>query len=149
GMQAKLLRALQEKEIQRLGSGIVIKIDVRILAATSRVLEKEVAEGRFRLDLYYRLLVFPITVSPLRHRLDDIPLLIEHFVRYYSGKTGRKVTKVKAETILTLRNYNWPGNVRELQHLVERSILLTNDSEDEVSLSLLPISEAPATSTGK
>lgn len=123
-MQAKLLRALQEKEIQRIGSNTVIKTDVRILAATSRILEKEVAEGRFRLDLYYRLLVFPITVPPLRERKEDIPLLADHFIKYYSDKTGKKIETVISDVRQKLLQYHWPGNVRELQHVMERSILL-------------------------
>jgi DNA-binding NtrC family response regulator len=134
-MQAKLLRVLQEKEIQRIGSSSVIKSDVRILAATSRVLEKEVAEGRFRLDLYYRLLVFPITIPPLRQRIEDIPLLVDHFMRYYSGKTGKTPIPVSADDMQKLLHYDWPGNIRELQHLVERSVLLDND---EIPLNILP-----------
>jgi DNA-binding NtrC family response regulator len=126
-MQAKLLRVLQEKEIQRIGSSSVIKSDVRILAATSRVLEKEVAEGRFRLDLYYRLLVFPINLPPLRERIEDIPLLVDHFIRYYSIETGKKVNKVSDDNMQRLLHYRWPGNVRELQLLVERSVLLNDD----------------------
>jgi DNA-binding NtrC family response regulator len=126
-MQAKLLRVLQEKEIQRIGSSSVIKSDVRILAATSRVLEKEVAEGKFRLDLYYRLLVFPITVPPLRERIEDIPLLVDHFMRYYSEKTGKLAISVSADDMQKLLHYGWPGNIRELQHLVERTVLLNND----------------------
>ncbi|HET6994471.1 MAG TPA: sigma-54 dependent transcriptional regulator [Chitinophagaceae bacterium] len=126
-MQAKLLRVLQEKEIQRIGSSSVMKSDVRILAATSRVLEKEVAEGRFRLDLYYRLLVFPITMPPLRERIEDIPLLVDHFMRYYSAKTGKTVVPVSADEMQKLLHYDWPGNVRELQHLVERNVLLSNE----------------------
>jgi len=126
-MQAKLLRVLQEKEIQRIGSNTIIKTDVRILAATSRILEKEVAEGRFRLDLYYRLLVFPITLPPLRERKDDIPLLIDHFIKYYSERTGKKIKALHPDTIQRLVQYNWPGNVRELQNVIERSILLSQD----------------------
>jgi len=98
-MQAKLLRVLQEKEIQRIGSSSITKTDVRILASTSRVLEKEVAEGRFRLDLYYRLLVFPIPLPPLRERIDDIPLLVDHFIKYYGDKTGRKVNSLSSENM--------------------------------------------------
>jgi DNA-binding NtrC family response regulator len=126
-MQAKLLRALQEKEIQRIGSNTVIKTDVRILAATSRILEKEVAEGRFRLDLYYRLLVFPINVPPLRERKEDIPLLVDYFIQYYSGKTGKKIKTVNSDVMQKLLQYHWPGNVRELQYVMERSILLSRD----------------------
>lgn len=124
-MQAKLLRALQEKEIQRIGSNTLIKTDVRILAATSRILEKEVAEGKFRLDLYYRLLVFPIHVPALRERKEDIPLLAEHFIRYYSAKTGKQIKAVDPALMQKLLQYDWPGNVRELQHVMERSVLLS------------------------
>jgi len=127
GTQAKLLRVLQEKEIQRIGSNTVIKTDVRILAATSRILEKEVAEGRFRLDLYYRLLVFPITLPPLRERRDDIALLVDYFIQYYSERTGKTIKALHPDDIRRLLQYNWPGNVRELQHVIERSILLSQD----------------------
>ncbi|HTE09490.1 MAG TPA: sigma 54-interacting transcriptional regulator, partial [Chitinophagaceae bacterium] len=126
-MQPKLLRVLQEKEVQRIGSNAVIKTDVRILAATSRILEKEVAEGRFRLDLYYRLLVFPISVPPLRERKEDIPLLTDHFIQFYSKRTGKNVNSFHPDTIQKMLRYNWPGNVRELQHVIERSILLAKD----------------------
>ncbi|MES1250387.1 MAG: sigma-54 dependent transcriptional regulator, partial [Chitinophaga rupis] len=125
-MQVKLLRVLQEKEIQRIGSSTTIKTDVRVIAATSRNLEKEVAEGRFRLDLYYRLQVFPITLPPLRQRKEDIPLLLDHFIRVYAGKTGKPVQGAKDSVINSLVEYSWPGNVRELQHLVERSVLLAS-----------------------
>lgn len=134
-MQVKLLRVLQEKEIQRIGSNVTVKTDVRVIAATSKALEKEVAEGRFRLDLYYRLLVFPITLPPLRERKEDIPLLAEYFVRYYSDKTGKHVNSLHPRVIKKLMQYNWPGNVRELQHVIERSILLTkNDFVSEIAL---------------
>ncbi len=126
-MQAKLLRVLQEKEIQRIGNSSITKTDVRILASTSRVLEKEVAEGRFRLDLYYRLLVFPITLPPLRERIDDIPLLVNHFIKYYCDKTGRKINSLSIGNMQKLEQYYWPGNVRELQHLVERNVLLNKN----------------------
>ena len=126
-MQAKLLRVLQEKEIQRIGSNAVIKTNVRILAATSRILEKEVAEGRFRLDLYYRLLVFPISLPALRERKEDIPLLADYFIEYYSGKTGKKINAVNEDVMQKLLEYSWPGNVRELQHVIERSILLSKN----------------------
>jgi DNA-binding NtrC family response regulator len=126
-LQAKLLRVLQEKEIQRIGSDSITKTDVRILASTSRVLEKEVAEGRFRLDLHYRLLVFPITLPPLRERMDDIPLLVNHFLKYYGNKTGMKMNNLSDENMQILQQYHWPGNVRELQHFVERNVLLNND----------------------
>jgi transcriptional regulator with GAF, ATPase, and Fis domain len=144
-MQAKLLRVLQEKEIQRIGSSTSIRTDVRIIAATSRNLEKEVGEGKFRLDLYYRLLVFPISLPPLRDRKEDIPLLIDHFIKFYSSRTGKKVSTVSAGVIQKLLGYSWPGNVRELQHLVERSVLLTiGDTIDEMELPENPISKKPS-----
>ena len=145
-MQAKLLRVLQEHEIQRIGSSTSIKTDVRIIAATSRNLEKEVGEGRFRLDLYYRLLVFPISLPSLRERKEDIPLLIHHFLQYYSARTGKKIHTVSGPVLDKLLSYSWPGNVRELQHLIERSILLTaGDIIHEIELPEDPGATAPAT----
>jgi DNA-binding NtrC family response regulator len=142
-LQAKLLRVLQEKEIHRLGSSTTFKTDVRVLAATSRILEKEVAEGRFRLDLYYRLLVFPISVPPLRERVDDIPLLVNHFIEFYSRKSGKNIKAVTSENMQLLLRYNWPGNIRELEHLVERRIILTsNASTEEIELPV-PVTPQP------
>jgi transcriptional regulator with GAF, ATPase, and Fis domain len=123
-MQVKLLRVLQEQEIERIGGKAPIKINVRVVAATNRNLEKEVAEGRFRLDLYYRLNVFPITLPPLRARKEDIPLLTEHFINHYNKKTGKKITGTSDKVRQLLFNYTWPGNIRELQHLIERSVLM-------------------------
>lgn len=124
-MQAKLLRALQEKEIERVGGKATIKVDVRILAATNRNLQKEVAEGRFRSDLYYRLNVFPITIPPLRERQEDIPLLTSSFVERFSRNAGKHISNISSRAMKELQAYTWPGNVRELEHLIERSILLT------------------------
>jgi DNA-binding NtrC family response regulator len=135
-MQAKLLRVIQEKEIQRLGSNTTVKVDVRIIAATSKDLEKEVADGKFRLDLYYRLLVFPVSLPALRDRKDDIPLLVHHFIQQYALKTGKTVMHVEEGAMNKLYHYNWPGNVRELQHLIERAVLLTNN--DTISDIALP-----------
>jgi DNA-binding NtrC family response regulator len=126
-VQAKLLRVLQEKEIHRIGGSAVIKTDVRILASTSRILEKEVGEGRFRLDLYYRLLVFPIHLPALRERKEDIPLLVEYYIDYYTRKTGNRIDALSPEQLQRLIQYTWPGNVRQLQHLVERMSLLNNN----------------------
>jgi DNA-binding NtrC family response regulator len=125
-MQVKLLRVLQEKEIQRIGSSNTIKIDVRIIAATSKNLEKEVAEGRFRLDLYYRLHVFPIALPALRDRKEDIPELVSHFICLLSIKAGKVVTNIAHSELQKMMNYHWPGNVRELEHLLERSVLMTD-----------------------
>jgi transcriptional regulator with GAF, ATPase, and Fis domain len=123
-LQVKLLRVLQEKEIERIGSRAPKKINVRIIAATNRNLEKEVAEGRFRLDLYYRLNVFPILMPALRERKEDIPLLISHFITYYNRKTGKKISNVSDKTLKALMGWHWPGNIRELEHFMERSVLL-------------------------
>lgn len=123
-LQVKLLRVLQEKEIERIGSNSPTRVNVRIIAATNRNLEKEVAEGRFRLDLYYRLNVFPILLPALRERKEDIPLLAAHFISYYNRKTGKKVTGLSDKAAKNMTAYNWPGNIRELEHVIERSILL-------------------------
>lgn len=123
-MQAKLLRAIQEKEIERVGGNLPIKVNVRIIAATNCKLEKEVADGRFRLDLYYRLNVFPIQLPPLRERKEDIGLLARHFIAVYSAKTGKNVTEIAEDALKSLLSYQWPGNIRELENLIERSILL-------------------------
>ncbi|SHM85653.1 sigma 54-interacting transcriptional regulator [Chitinophaga sp. CF418] len=125
-LQVKLLRALQEKEIERIGGKGPIKVDVRIIVATNRNLKKEVAEGRFREDLFYRLNVFPITLPPLRERKEDIPALANHFIGKYSRNAGRKEMSISSKAMKELMSYNWPGNVRELEHLLERSVLLTS-----------------------
>jgi len=125
-MQVKLLRALQEKEIERIGGKSTIKVNVRIIAATNRNLAQEVAEGRFRMDLYYRLNVFPIMLPPLRERTHDIPALITYFIDKLSKKLGKNVTKISERAMTTLTQYSWPGNVRELEHLLERCILIAN-----------------------
>lgn len=124
-LQVKLLRVLQEKEIERIGGRSPIKIDVRIIAATNRNLEEEVAVGRFRLDLYYRLHIFPIMVPSLRERKEDIASLVSHFVSAYSEKVGRKSLSMSNDVMQQLLTYDWPGNIRELEHLIQRSILLS------------------------
>ncbi|MXV50596.1 response regulator [Pedobacter sp. HMF7647] len=124
-LQAKLLRVLQEKEIERLGGRGTIKINVRIITATNRSLEKEVTEGRFRMDLYYRLNVFPIIIPPLRDRKEDIPQLVNYYVDRFSGKFGKKINGLSAKAMNALVTYHWPGNVRELENLIERTVLLT------------------------
>ncbi|HEY4338291.1 MAG TPA: sigma 54-interacting transcriptional regulator [Puia sp.] len=123
-LQVKLLRAIQEREIERVGGRTTIKVDVRIIAATNRILEKEVAEGRFRRDLYYRLNVFPITIPPLRRRRTDIPALSDHFIKRYAGAIGRVIDGICPQAKEALLGYSWPGNIRELEHIIERSILL-------------------------
>jgi len=123
-LQVKLLRVLQEKYIERIGAADVTKVDVRIIAATNRNLEKEVAERRFRLDLYYRLNVFPIELPSLRERKDDIPSLANHFIKYYNHKAGKKISGLSDRALKTLEAYSWPGNIRELENLIERGVLL-------------------------
>ncbi|RFM30596.1 sigma-54-dependent transcriptional regulator [Deminuibacter soli] len=125
--QSRLLRVLQEKEIERIGGDQPFKIDVRIIAATNRNLEKEVAEKRFRLDLYYRLNVFRLQLPPLRDRIEDITLLADYFLSLYAKKMGRPVNTISAAGLAQLKQYAWPGNIRELEHLIERSLLLAGD----------------------
>jgi len=124
-LQAKLLRVLQEKEIERIAGNAPVKIDVRVIAATNRNLEKEVATGRFRLDLYYRLNVFPITLPPLRGRKDDIPLLIAHFISNFNVSLGKNIIGISSRGIQDAMQYDWPGNIRELENLVERAVLVS------------------------
>ena len=122
-LQVKLLRVIQEGEFERLGSSRTIRADVRIIAATNRNLGEEVQQGRFREDLWYRLHVFPITMPPLRQRMEDIPLLVEHFVNRFSKKMGKNITLIAPATMNALRNYSWPGNVRELANVIERAVI--------------------------
>lgn len=136
-MQVKLLRVLQEREIQRVGSSVSLKIDVRIIAATSKNLEKEVAEGRFRLDLYYRLNVFPIKIPPLRERKEDILELASHFIKKYCLKSGKKMMDISPAVLESMMQHDWPGNVRELEHLIERSVLIN----DGISINSIKIVE--------
>jgi formate hydrogenlyase transcriptional activator len=125
-LQPKLLRALQEKEFERLGSTRTIKTDVRIVAATNRDLEKLVASGQFRSDLFYRLHVFPITVPPLRERRDDIALLVQYFLSKFSQRMKKNIESVTPEGMQALCRYSWPGNIRELEHVIERAVILSN-----------------------
>lgn len=135
-LQVKLLRVLQEREIERIGGKAPMKIDVRIIAATNKNLEEEVAAGRFRMDLYYRLHVFPIMVPPLKKRKDDIPELAEHFIKVYSEKMGRKAPVLSENALQQIINYSWPGNIRELEHVMQRAILLTDGNTiKEIELS--------------
>jgi two-component system response regulator HydG len=129
--QVKLLRFLQEKEIQRLGGNKTIKINVRIVAATNRCLEKEVAEGRFRLDLYYRLNVFPIQLPTLKERKKDIEALANYFLKKYASNSRKNINSISPSALEQLMQYNWPGNIRELEHLIERNVLLAKTNEIE------------------
>ena len=124
-LQVRLLRALQEREIERIGGKEQIKVDVRVIAATNRNLETEMVEGRFRPDLFYRLNIFPITLPPLRSRVEDIPALAACFVERYATQNGRAIYGIAHSLLEDMKQYSWPGNVRELENLIERSVLLT------------------------
>jgi transcriptional regulator with GAF, ATPase, and Fis domain len=124
-IQSKLLRVLQEKEFERLGGKSTIYSDVRIVAATNRNLEKEVEQGKFRADLFFRLNVFPITVPPLIERTEDIPLLVKYFIEKHSKRIGREVRSIRKNDLDRLMQYNWPGNIRELEHMTERAIIIS------------------------
>jgi DNA-binding NtrC family response regulator len=140
--QVKLLRVLQEKEIERIGGEGPVKVDVRIIAATNKQLEREVAEGRFRLDLYYRLNIFPIELPPLRARKEDIKPLASHFLAKYAEKNGADVQGISAGALQQLLNYEWPGNIRELEHLIERHVLLATGNEiEEITLPAMTLQD--------
>jgi transcriptional regulator with PAS, ATPase and Fis domain len=131
-MQAKILRALQEKEIMRVGGTRPIKVDVRVIAATNRDLETMVKDGRFREDLYYRLNIIPIVIPPLRNRRDDIPPLVDFFVAKHSASSNRQIQGLTASARNLVMSYSWPGNVRQLESAIERAILLCEGSEIQV-----------------
>lgn len=137
-MQVKLLRALQEQEFQRVGGQDNVKVDVRIIAATNRDLEQEVADGNFREDLYYRLNVVMLTVPPLRDRLGDVKLLVNHFAEKFANKNGRSLNGITSLCMEILEVYPWPGNVRELENAIERGIILMRG--DELTEKTLPLS---------
>jgi len=124
--QVSLLRVLQEREFERVGSNRPVPVDVRVLAASNRDLKSAVAQGKFREDLYYRLNVFPIEVPALRDRADDVPLLVEYLVQRFAQKAGKKIRRIDGRTLELLRAYDWPGNVRELQNIIERSVILSD-----------------------
>jgi PAS domain S-box-containing protein len=145
--QVALLRVLQERELERVGGGKPIHVDVRVIAATNRDLEAEIANGAFRQDLFYRLNVFPIEVPPLRERKDDLLLLVEYFVQRYGVKAGKDIRSIEKKTMDLLQSYDWPGNIRELQNVIERSVILTSGSVfsiDEMWLSKKSASPALA-----
>jgi formate hydrogenlyase transcriptional activator len=127
-LQPKLLRALQEQEFERLGSGQTIRVNVRVVAATNQDLSKLVANKQFRLDLYYRLNVIPINLPPLRERVQDIPLLVEYFVRKLSARLDRSIDLIPDEVMEVLKAHDWPGNIRELQNFIERAVVFSPES---------------------
>jgi len=145
-LQVKLLRAIQEEEIRRVGDTKTTKVDVRILAATSKDLAAEVAGGRFREELYYRLNVVNLQLPPLRERTEDVPLLLEHFLRRYAERMGKAVRGFSKDALAYLLSYSWPGNVRELENRVERAVLLAGGPE--ITLEDLVVGPAPAAAPG-
>src|SRR5882762_7236904 len=144
--QIALLRVLQEREFERVGGTHTIRADVRVIAATNRNLQAALAAGAFRLDLFYRLSVFPIEVPPLRERKEDIPMLLEHFVKRYASRVGKNIKSVDKRALELFKAYHWPGNVRELQNVIERSVILCDSevfSVDESWLSREPLQPNP------
>ncbi len=135
-MQVKLLRALQEQEFERVGGEVPIKVDVRVLSATNKDLDREVAEGRFRQDLYYRLHVVPLRIAPLRERREDIPMLVQHFIGKLGPRTNAKIRSVGDAALGRLMAYGWPGNVRELENAIEQSLVFAEG--DQIGTGALP-----------
>ena len=146
-LQAKLLRVLQEQEFERLGSTHTHRVNVRVVAATNQDLGQLVADRLFRMDLYYRLNVFPIAVPPLRHRLGDIPMLVASFVHRYAKSMSKDIEKIPSHAMEALARHSWPGNIRELQNVIERAVILTKG--DVLELPALPagaaVSKEPVT----
>ncbi len=143
-LQPKLLRVLQEREFERLGSSRTLRTDARLIAATNRNLTTMVEERSFRADLFYRLNVFPVQVPPLRERPEDIPLLVRHFVQQFARRMGKVVDTISSETMSVLIRYHWPGNIRELQNLVERAVILSAGPVLKVPLNDLQAQPAPS-----
>jgi formate hydrogenlyase transcriptional activator len=144
-LQPKLLRVLQEREFERLGSTRTVKVDIRLVTATNRDLSQMIANREFREDLFYRLNVFPIPLPPLRERREDIPLLVRYFTQKYARRMSRRIETIPADAMEALANWNWPGNVRELENLIERAVILTRGSALHVPLSELRNGGEPAT----
>ncbi|TMA35415.1 MAG: Fis family transcriptional regulator, partial [Deltaproteobacteria bacterium] len=143
-MQVKLLRVLQEREIEPVGSSRTRRVDVRVIAATNRNLEQEVAAGRFRADLYFRLNVVPIVMPPLREREGDIALLAEFFADRFAREFGKRIERIAPESLERLFAYSWPGNVRELSNVIERAVVLARGPELEIAPELLSQALGPA-----
>jgi formate hydrogenlyase transcriptional activator len=144
GTQAKLLRVLQEGEFERLGGSTTIKVSVRVIAATNRELSEEVAAGRFRQDLFYRLNVYPITIPPLRERREDIPLLVSHYAHEIGGRLGKSINEVPAQVMREFTEYDWPGNIRELQNVIERAVIVSSEEVLRLPEPLAKATTAPA-----
>jgi Nif-specific regulatory protein len=147
-IQVKLLRVLQERELERVGGSATIKVDVRLIAATNRNLESEVKDGRFREDLFYRLNVFPLHIPPLRERKSDLILLADYFTEKYAEKNGKLIKRISTPALDLLTSYFWPGNVRELENCMERAVILSTDMVIH-SYNLPPsLQSAASTNTG-
>ena len=145
-IQVSLLRVLQEKEFERVGGNRTIKTNVRVIAATNKDLQREVSEGRFRMDLFYRLNVFPVQVPPLRDRVSDIPALVDYFAARFANRSGKKMTHIEKRSLSAMQEYSWPGNVRELQNVVERCVILADGEVLHVDAAMLteePLSIVP------
>ena len=147
-MQIALLRVLQEKEFERVGGNRTIQADVRVIAATNRDLQRHVAEGRFRADLYYRLNVFPIHAPSLKERIDDIPILVDYFISRFATRMGKRIRQIDRRTLEAFERYSWPGNIRELQNVIERGVILADGEVFRLEPGTLPkdsqnSSEAP------
>jgi DNA-binding NtrC family response regulator len=146
-LQAKLLRVLQEREFEPLGSERTERVDVRVIAATNRDLRQLVADGKFQEDLFYRLNVIPIEIPPLRERREDIPVLVEHFIRKHAQRTGKRIDRVEDGVLAAVQQYDWPGNVRELENTMERAVVLSRDatiSLRNIAMIAPPTAQAPA-----
>jgi formate hydrogenlyase transcriptional activator len=148
-LQPKLLRVLQQREFERLGSARTLKTDARLIAATNRDLKAMVDEKTFRADLFYRLNVFPLHVPPLRERTEDIPHLVRHFVQIFSRRMNRRIDTVPSETMEGLIRYTWPGNIRELENVIERAVILSPGSVLRVPLQDLRSQTGPCECTAK
>ena len=136
-IQVSLLRVLQEKEFERVGGNRTIKTDVRVIAASNKDLWREVSEGRFRMDLFYRLNVFPMHVPPLRERVNDIPVLVDYFAARLAARTGKKITQIEKQSLCAMQQYSWPGNIRELQNVIERCVILADTEVLRVDAGML------------
>jgi transcriptional regulator with PAS, ATPase and Fis domain len=136
-LQAKLLRVLQEREIERIGSNKLVKVDIRVISATNTNLERAVAQGQFRQDLYFRLNVVPISLPPLRERREDIPLLAKHFLNKFNMAFNKKIPGFTEKALDVLTRYDWPGNIRELENLIERIVVLS-PGDEKIDLKNIP-----------
>lgn len=136
-IQVALLRVLQEREFERVGGNRTIKTDVRVIAATNKDLWREVSEGRFRMDLFYRLNVIPIHVPSLRERVNDIPVLVDYFAARFAARTGKRISQIEKHSLCTMQQYSWPGNIRELQNVIEHCVILADSEVLRVDASML------------